>query len=434
MRSIKRDNTRDYLESTLVSPSVMETNANNYRSYYSHPSDRFCVQLHRAYIECYKERPSPYRLHWINAGNDVQNIPVSNLFGATPMGHTPESIKLMQAQSYEDPGQKHTKMLKDCVYFLDPNGERKLIKEFGIGEFLYHDCDEEVKDDGLLGIPSAVILPTQKDNRCLYCFACTKTSFILATFERERYKCHKNIIFQRGQRFEQSATAYIKDSPTQNLFVWDWCIGSGKTHNIQSVCKQFPRWNIISITHRIGLARNFAARCDLTCYKDINHNDRLVNKKQYKRLAFCINSFGKIPETLLDTYQMVILDEVEFIKQHLVSATMHDRWPIVLRTLCCILQNSKYIFLLQHWISDSTVRFIADMSGIDLTDRKQVISTRLMIAPTADKTVVRYSENRNDVNFEMIHYLKNKYNKKVVMVYMNNKADVYELHCDLRMR
>ena len=123
---------------------------------------------------------------------------------------------------------------------------------------------------------------------------------------------------------------------------------------------------------------------------------------------------------------MVILDEIEFMKQHLVSATMRDRWPTVLNTLTYILQSAKYVFLLQHWISKSTVCFIADMISIDLSDQKLVTSIIMNnIAPTS-KIVVLYSDNRKDVYLEMIPYLILEYKGKVMTVYMNKKDKAYE--------
>jgi hypothetical protein len=105
---------------------------------------------------------------------------------ATPQGRAladrvgldpPPFLARVEATSVDD-----DEVMADGAHISRP------LREFHVGEVIFHNCNEE---GGLVGVPSAVLIApnSNDDQRVLHCFACNCTEFVLRTYCPEPYRC-----------------------------------------------------------------------------------------------------------------------------------------------------------------------------------------------------------------------------------------------------
>ena len=88
----------------------------------------------------------------------------------------------------------------------------------------------------------------------------------------------------------------------------------------------------------------------------------------YKRVCITANSLQKIPPEFNEKYDVVILDEAEWVAWHMISSTMvKDVYPVMAR-LKTLLRNTKTVILSQAKLSEVGVKFYTDLKNIFLYD------------------------------------------------------------------
>ncbi len=102
-------------------------------------------------------------------------------------------------------------------------------------------------------------------------------------------------------------------------------MGTGKTELLEKFLQQIPKdWRVLTITHRRSLSHELARRLKLTNY--LQHDDKsgkwvVEVDTSASRLCISLNSLHQLPHEL-ESFDVIILDEIEGIQQHFVSAAL----------------------------------------------------------------------------------------------------------------
>lgn len=197
-------------------------------------------------------------------------------------------------------------------------------------------------------------------------------------------------------------------------------MGIGKTQMLQKWCREHTHSRVLYVTNRRLLTRSAAKDMGLTYYEDnltiFQHSSNVVENMhrllKRSRLAMCINSIAKIPDT--EVYDMIFFDEADFTREDLVSQTMQNVLPKVMSTLTRLLsvnmdsENQKVrLVLLQHELRATTCDFFGDlMGGVDYENPGQYCGVSVTKPPMHCKT--RYTRDHSTLIADIVEALNHK--------------------------
>lgn len=142
--------------------------------------------------------------------------------------------------------------------------------------------------------------------------------------------------------------------PDSGLVVIESAMGTGKTELLRSVCAQTP--SVLSLTHRVTLGRQAAARLGLALYSE-------ANIERAGKLEITIDSLYKLP-TYQNAYHTVIIDEVEQVISHMLdSSTCKEQRVAILQKFAYFIQRAERVILQQAEVSDAVVDYVAALRG-----------------------------------------------------------------------
>lgn len=131
-----------------------------------------------------------------------------------------------------------------------------------------------------------------------------------------------------------------------------------------------------------------------------NKNDPL-----FRRVAICVNSLARIPEHLLDSYEVLVIDECAEFRRHFIGETMKN----VLLSSISILRRlllfpRKYVFLMQYRLSENDISFYTKLGGFDMYDRNKIYS--LCFSPLNKiRRVLNVSFDLNVIRGRLMEYI-----------------------------
>jgi hypothetical protein len=115
----------------------------------------------------------------------------------------------------------------------------------------------------------------------------------------------------------------------------------------------------------LTLSRQFGK--DVVCYSSIQKNRGEQDvARHWQQATCCLNSMPRIPECMLEEYDVVVIDECVMVMEHLLNSTMHSVRNNVLDRLRTILKHAKKVVFMQYRISERAMEFWLDLRGVDL--------------------------------------------------------------------
>lgn len=138
--------------------------------------------------------------------------------------------------------------------------------------------------------------------------------------------------------------------PESGLVVIESAMGTGKTELLKQLCAQSA--SILSLTHRVTLGRQAAARLGLALYSE-------ANLERAGKLEITIDSLYKLP-TYQNAYHTVIIDEVEQVISHMLdSSTCKEQRVAILQKFAYFIQRAERVILQQAEVSDAVVSYVS---------------------------------------------------------------------------
>lgn len=170
---------------------------------------------------------------------------------------------------------------------------------------------------------------------------------------------------------------------------------TGKTTAIAKYLKTLPAGTkILNITHRKTLSRNLAERLGINCYLDESFNmvrSKVENTEDFT-LSICADSLMKLSEQ--NTYDIIILDEIEQIIWHLLSANTEikkNRGDII-NQLIQLLQNcvddGGLIICADADLSDYSIKFLSEKLKLN---QKDIICYDNQFKPFLDRSMILFN-------------------------------------------
>jgi hypothetical protein len=213
------------------------------------------------------------------------------------------------------------------------------VKEYCVGDNLFHDCVEECGvgegEEGPplpLGVPSAFILQGDREgSKLLKCHACGGSYFILDTHYSPRYNFPRVVTAPWPAKMPDLNPIMVAN----RMCVLDSPCGTGKTYQIKrclSAMRRFaetdehglPNLNVLCCVYRKGLALTLGGEFELAPYTKINPKCA-GHIQKWRRVSLCLNSIVRVPLDMLDTYDVVVLDECGFLRRHFITEHMSGR-------------------------------------------------------------------------------------------------------------
>lgn len=191
-------------------------------------------------------------------------------------------------------------------------------------------------------------------------------------------------------------------------------MGTGKTRLLEKMIeKNFMDKRILYLSHRQTFTQNIHG--SFAKYGFGNYLDKEYHKNkiiiQLDSLLNLINN-GK-----LQSYDFVILDEIESLLAHLSSVTLKTKRIAICKLLECILQNAKWILALDADFDNRSYEFLSKIK-----EKPKVIVNEYK--PTKKKFL--FNSNYELRKFQLNEDIKN--NKKVVVICLckNTMDELYE--------
>ncbi|MBB1601768.1 plasmid replication protein, CyRepA1 family [Variovorax sp. UMC13] len=156
--------------------------------------------------------------------------------------------------------------------------------------------------------------------------------------------------------------------------------GSGKTEWLKQLVSQAKATDlsVLLIGHRRALISATAERIGLTSYLAFadGDDDGADAKTSYRtpnrHYAVCVDSLEKL-DTELDRYDIVLIDEVEQVFAHLLSATLRERRRDVLMRFQYYLKQAGALYLLDADLNHVTVKVLDALLDDDRDRNFQVL-------------------------------------------------------------
>ncbi|KAG7367604.1 origin of replication binding protein [Nitzschia inconspicua] len=272
---------------------------------------------------------------------------------------------------------KTTVIDDDATFRSGVDYEYRPLREYAIGDTLFHDCSEEMEGAGLDGRPSAFMIRGRREGSPLvWCFACSTGHFVLETYTSTRYRFHEESCHTLPYRdangvINKMPNICTREMSRRKLSVIDAPCGAGKTYqmfryNRQALGRlaQYPlenRRNVLAPYYRKALAITMSKGFGLVAYTTITErNGRYQGDGSgytWRRVSLCVNSIWRIPEELREHYDLVILDEAGFLRRHFVSDTWRDRAEQSYFILGLILRHAKKVICAQYDLHERDVLF-----------------------------------------------------------------------------
>ncbi|HEY9846500.1 MAG TPA: plasmid replication protein, CyRepA1 family, partial [Candidatus Caenarcaniphilales bacterium] len=127
--------------------------------------------------------------------------------------------------------------------------------------------------------------------------------------------------------------------------------GTGKTESLKPLVWQARK--VLLVGHRVALLRNQSKRLGLPLYSDEG-----VNIERVSKLAITVDSLPKLP-TLANQYDLVLIDEVEQVLDHLVNSTtcksFRERALLAFEYFC---KTAKKVVVLDADLSDVSLDYL----------------------------------------------------------------------------
>ena len=174
----------------------------------------------------------------------------------------------------------------DDKWLYGPDFRKRQLKDFEVGDSLFHDCKAECKEkynphespSFPVGVPSAFILGGDREgSKLLKCHACGGRYFILDTHHSPRYAFPRVV----EGKYPEKMPDLVPLMMWGRLVVLDANCGSGKTFQIARCLKAWrvssglddlgqPDLKIASFAYRKGLSLTLSDALNLISYTDIN--------------------------------------------------------------------------------------------------------------------------------------------------------------------
>lgn len=188
--------------------------------------------------------------------------------------------------------------------------------------------------------------------------------------------------------------------------------------------KQKTNFKILLVGHRQALIRSMCIRLNLNCYLDESDKNINFNTRDFRaKYGICLDSIKKITafDSPFHSYDLVIIDEVEQVLAHLLSATLSDSHGC-LNSLEYIIQRAKYVIALDAdlgWTSFLTLNSMRSFSehadtqhrtevfineyrdtskSFDLYNLKSELATEILIDLAADKKIFISTNSKRQVD------------------------------------
>jgi hypothetical protein len=250
--------------------------------------------------------------------------------------------------------------------------------------------------------------------------------------------------------------------------------GSGKTHSLISVIENIyfrkialtldefehtdddegppPTWKtgktVLLIGHRQALIRSMCQRLGLNCYLDEGKQAPSMGRSDFrKRFGICLDSIKKITsyESPIQSYDLVIIDEVEQVLAHLTASTSRDGAGY-LETLGRIVGNAESVIAMDAdlgWTSFLTLNsmrnkspnvkithrneiyineYVAENRPIDIYDSKPQLIAQLMIDAQAGKKVFVSSNSKKQVDRLALAFEKEMPDLRLIAITSDNSS------------
>ena len=84
--------------------------------------------------------------------------------------------------------------------------------------------------------------------------------------------------------------------------------------------------NVLSPTFRTALAMTLSRQFHLNCYSNIHAREEGERESddKWKQASVTLNSMVRIPDCLLQSYDVVVIDECVMVMEHILNETMHE--------------------------------------------------------------------------------------------------------------
>lgn len=187
---------------------------------------------------------------------------------------------------------------------------------------------------------------------------------------------------------------------------------------------------ILLIGHRRALIGELCDRLHLNCYLDDKQFRPGEISERKRRYGVCLDSLREVRH---ETYDIIVIDEVEQVLAHFMSETLGEKRMEIFRLFCYLIRNAKKVVALDAdlgWVTFVTLTILAQTRELGKRDRSKAVPLHVYLNDyrTADRALLVYSS----LGQMTTNLMANIVDGKRVFVASNSKEKVKTLELAIK--